>query len=108
MSLSSPAQVQARLESIENDLATRQNDVETAAWVWFKAKREREKARAEAFLKAEGSVAERNALADFETADIGADSEAEFEAKKAVVRVLDTRAAIGMSILRAQTRGGGA
>lgn len=106
MSLASPAEVQERLNSIDTDLATRQNELETAAFLWFRQKREREKQRAEAFLKASGTVAERNAIAEKQTAEVGSDSEAAYEAQRAVVRVLDTRAAIGMSILRAQSRGG--
>jgi len=104
MSLSTPAQVMARLEEIENDLANRQNVLESAACQWFVAKREREHKRAVEFLKAEGSVAERNAIADRSTAREGAQQEAEYEALKAVVRTLDTRASIGMSLLRAQGR----
>ena len=74
--LSHPAAVKVRLEGIEDDLAVRQNRLETAALDWFRAKRDREKERATQFLAAQ----------------------------KAVVRVLDTRAAIGMSILRSQER----
>ncbi len=94
----------ARLEEIENDLANRQNVLESAASQWFVAKRDREHKRAVEFLKAEGSVAERNAIADRVTAREGAQQEAEYEALKAVVRTLDTRASIGMSLLRAQGR----
>jgi len=104
MSLSTPAQVMARLEEIESDLANRQNVLESAASQWFVAKRDREHKRAVEFLKAEGSVAERNAIADRVTAREGAQQEAEYEALKAVVRTLDTRASIGMSLLRAQGR----
>lgn len=102
--LSDPAAVQARLNAIEADLAVRQNELESAAFDWYRGKREREKARAEAFLAAEGTVAERNATADKTTALLFAEDEAKYEAQKSVVRVLDTRAAIGMSILRSQSR----
>lgn len=100
----SPLEVMARLEAIEQDLATRQTDLETAAINWYRAKRDREKARAEAFLTAEGTVAERQAQADSATALDGRDEEAAWEAMKAVVRVLETRASIGQSILRSQAR----
>jgi len=103
--LSSPALVMARLRDIENDLAQRQNDYEQAALDWFRAKRDQEKAWAEAFISAEGTVAERKAIADFATAEVGKEEEAAYEAVKAVVRTLDTRASIGQSILRAQARG---
>lgn len=102
--LSDPGAVQARLNGIETDLATRQNELESSALDWFRGKREREKARAEAFLAAEGTVAERNAIADKTTALLFAEDEAKYEAQKSVVRVLDTRAAIGMSLLRSQSR----
>lgn len=104
MTLSDPAAVMARLEEIEHDLALRQNELEEAAFCWFKAKRDREKQRAEAFLGAEGTVAQREALADLEAANVGAEHEASYEALKAVCRVLETRASIGQSILRAQSR----
>lgn len=104
MSLASPQQVIARLEEIECDLAERQNRWEAAAQAWFVEKRDREQQRAQAFLVAEGTVAERNAVADRHTGHIGKVAEAEYEAQKAVVRTLETRANIGMSILRAQGR----
>lgn len=105
--LSSPHAVQARLRDIEEDLAIRQNDLERAAMAWFKAKRDREKRWAQEFLDQEGNVktiAERKAVADAETADIGIEDEAEYEATKAVCRVLETRAAIGMALLKSQGR----
>lgn len=102
--LSHPAAVKDRLDEIERDLATRQNEFEAAALAWFLAKRERKKAHAVAFLNTSGSVAERNAVADEETEGIGAEHEAAYEAHKAVVDVLDTRAAIGMALLKSQGR----
>jgi hypothetical protein len=104
VTLSSPQAVQERLEQIDRDLANRVNALEAAALGWYRLKRDREKERASAFIAAEGTVAERNAVADRATATIGVAEEAEFEALKAVVRVLETRASIGQSILRAQGR----
>lgn len=104
MSLADPAAVMRRLEAIETDLACRQNALEEAAQAHFVAKREKEKRRAEVFMSCDGTVAERSARADEQTAEMGNTAEAEYEAQKAVVKVLDTRAAIGMSILRAQSR----
>lgn len=101
--LTTPAAVLERLAEIEEDLAARQNALERAAMTWYRVKREREKQRAIAFLKADGTVAERNALADSRLAAEGAEAEAEYEALKAVVRTLETRASIGQSILKAQT-----
>jgi hypothetical protein len=82
--LTDPGIVLNRLEAIENDLAIRQNSYEAAALAWFRAKREKEHARAVAFMKAEGTVAERQAQADMETARIGMQEEA------AVMNLLQT------------------
>lgn len=101
--LGQPAAVLERLAEIEHDLALRQDVLEQAAMRWYVAKRDREKSRAEVFVRSEGSVAQRNALADIATAQHGQQEEAEYEALKAVVRVLETRASIGQSILKAQT-----
>lgn len=98
------ADVQKRLEDIEADLQKRETALEDAARKWFVAKRDREKARAIAFLSADGTVAERSAKADLETTVVGKEAEAEFEALRAVVRVLETRASIGQSLLRSMTR----
>lgn len=95
----------ARLEEIDKDLAVRLPALESAALRYFRAKRDREHARAIAFLAAQGSVAERSAIADQQTALDAKDAEAEYEALRAVIRVLETRASIGQSILRAQGRG---
>lgn len=100
----SPAQIIERLEGIESDLAERQNTLGSAAERWYKAKRDREKARAVAFLGAEGTVAERHAIADRDTALDGRDEEAEYESVRAVVRVLETRASIGQSLIRTHAR----
>lgn len=104
MTLSAPAAVQERLEAIEVDLAIRQDDYEAAALSWFRMKRDREKQRAEAFMRAEGTVAERNAQAEIQTATIGVEDEATYEALRGVMRTLETRASIGQSILRSQAR----
>ncbi len=104
MTLSTPQAVEERLEGIEKDLAKLQNDYEQAAYEWFLAKRGREKQKAEAFLTAKGSIAARQAMAEAQTASLGTEFEARYEALKAKVRVLETRASIGQSILRAQGR----
>lgn len=93
-----------RLEAIEQDLETRQGALESAAMNWYRAKRDKEHARAVAFLSADGTVAVRSAIADRETALDGKEAEAEYEALRAVVRTLETRATIGMAILKAQGR----
>jgi hypothetical protein len=102
--LSQPSAVIKRLEEIEQDLALRQNLLEAAAMRWFQIKRDQEHTYAIEFMKATGTVAERTAEAKKLTALIGGEEEAEYEALKAVVRVLDTRASIGMALLKSQGR----
>lgn len=101
----SPAAIINRLESIEEDLAVRQNVLERVAAEWYRAKRDREKAYALEYLQAEGTVDARKATAIKATALIGVEAEAEFEAVRAVVRVLEARATIGQSLLRSMGRG---
>lgn len=105
MSIPSPAQVMERLDAIDRDMAERLPRLEAAAQEHFLAKREKEKKRAEVFLTTEGTVAERNASADRLTAETGKTAEAEYEAIKAVVRVLEARSTIGAALLKAQSRG---
>jgi hypothetical protein len=97
--------VTERLEAIERDLSERERELYDAAMGWFKKKRDLEHDRAVAFLAAEGTVAERQAKAARDNSNIGRDEEAEYEAIRAVVRVLETRANIGMALLKAQGRG---
>jgi uncharacterized SAM-dependent methyltransferase len=104
MTLSSPQQVTARLEAIDADLAVLQNEIETAAWDWFVAKRKQEKDRAEAYLRAEGAVETRKAIAMVQTATQAMEAEATWEAKKAKLRTLEGRLGVGQSILRSQGR----
>ncbi len=99
-----PLEYVERVEQIEADLARRQPVLEDAARKWFVAKRDRDRDRAIAFLGATGTVAERNAIADRDTATNGAMAEAEYEALKAVVRTLETRASIGQTLIRVNGR----
>lgn len=100
-----PQTVMDRLDAIDQDLAVRVNALEAAAASWYRVKRDREHARAVAFIASDGTVAERQAHADEQTALIGRNEEAEYEALRAVVRTLETRASIGQSLLRSYTRG---
>lgn len=104
MTLSTPQAVQARLEDIERDLAARQNALEAAALGWYRIKRDREHNWARAYVTANGPAHVRKAEADLAVATVGVAEEAEYEALKAVVRVLETRASIGQSLLRTQGR----
>ena len=103
-----PESVMRRLDDLERDLASRQGELEAAAYAWFVAKRERERLWATAFLASgAATVAERKAEADLECAVYGKDDEARYEALKAATRVLETRASIGMSLLRSYGRAAG-
>lgn len=95
-----------RLAEIENDLAIRQNLYEAAAGDWFKAQREIKRLWAVALLESEAvSVTEKKAEADIAAATApGAERESEYVALKAVIGVLETRATIGMSVLKAMGR----
>ena len=104
MTLASPQAVESRLESLDIDLAIFQNEIEEAALSWFKAKREREKAHASAFLTAKGSIAARHAIAEVETCTDGMEEEAVWEAKRHKLKVLETRANVAMAILKSQGR----
>lgn len=104
MTTLTPMTVQQRLEEIDADLALRLPTLEAAATAWYRAKRDREHARALAFIAAEGTVAERQAIADRDTARDGVEAEAEYEALRAVVRTLETRASIGMALLKSYGR----
>ena len=104
MTLSTPQAVMARLEGIEHDLAIRQGALEAAALTWFRVKRDREKDWATAYIRADGPQHVRRAEADLTVATVDVAEEAEWEALKAVMRTLETRASIGQSLLRAQGR----
>lgn len=104
--LDNPAAVMARLAEIENDLEIRQNPYEEAASAWFLAQRSIRHAYATALLGSDKStVTEKKAEGDIAAfLAEGGEHEAEYQALKAVIGVLDTRATIGMSILKAQGR----
>jgi hypothetical protein len=104
--MDSPAVVMHRLSQIERDLASRQNEYEQAAGDWYAAQRDMKLAHARALLGSpRASVTEKKAEADIAAATTpGAEHEALYEALKAVIRVLETRAMICTSILKAQGR----
>lgn len=99
-----PAQIEERLQAIEQDLGVRQNAYGSAAENWYRVLRDREHRHALAFMAAEGNTTERREAAKRETALIGMAEEAEYEAMRAVVKVLEQRAMIGMSLLRSAGR----
>jgi glycine/D-amino acid oxidase-like deaminating enzyme len=100
-----PQTVTERLEAIEHDLSERERDLYDAAMEWFKKKRDVEHDYAIAYLAATGTVDERKAKARKVIQFDGREEEAKYEAVRAVVRVLETRANIGMALLKAQGRG---
>jgi hypothetical protein len=104
VNLTTPEAVQSRLESLDDDLAILQNTLEDAAMAHFRAKRDREKQKAKAFLSAKGTDFARRAQADLDVAEIGREEEGQWEAKRAVLKTLEARAMVGASILKAQSR----
>ncbi len=104
--LGHPIAVQQTLEGIEQDLADRQNRYETAASQWFGAQREMTRLKAHALLSSQKeSVTEKKAEGDLAAYDVeNAAAEAEYEALRAVVKVLETRATICQSLLKSQGR----
>lgn len=102
--LDTPQEIMARLTEIERDLAVRQNELEDAAMGWYRKKRDREYDWSVAFAAAEGTDMKRRATATRESARVGAEEEGHWEGLRAVVRVLETRATIGMALLKYQSR----
>jgi hypothetical protein len=105
MSLSTPQQVQARLEEIDGLIAETQNELEGAALSWFRKKAEREQAWTREYIAASGPAHVRKATADLRASTIGIEEEARWEAMKVKMRGLSDRGNIGMAILKSQGRG---
>lgn len=105
-------QIQARLEQIEDDLGHRQFEFEQAAEEKHKLARDYELRYARALVAADGdTLKERQAqaligmaAADDSIYQRHLEAEGKYEGLKAVVRVLETRSTIGMSLLKAHTR----
>jgi hypothetical protein len=99
-----PAQIEERLQDIERDLAIRGPAYESAAERWYRVLREREHKHAIAFIGGEGNTTERREHAKRETALIGMVEEAEYEGLRAAIKVMETRAMIGMALLKSAGR----
>lgn len=102
-----PQQLVIRLEQIAQELAERQGPLEEYAREATRAKRHREQVHAAAFLKAKASgltVAEANAIATNQTALIGVDDEARYDAFKRVISVLETQASIHQTLIKTNVR----
>jgi cell division protein FtsB len=107
----SPVQIMERLEAIEHDLETRQEEYEQAAEDRHKLVRDFEMRIARGSLAAHGSTATEKKWRAMETVAVNDDlytrlteAEGKYEGLKAVVRVLEQRASIGQSLLRAHGR----
>jgi hypothetical protein len=107
----SPAAIMARLSEIEADFAGRMNDLEQAADDRARLLRDWEYRLALYQKKATGSSAEmRKAhalVAAIEQDDLHerlSDAEARYDALRSVVKVLEARSVIGMSLLRSHSR----
>ena len=100
-----PASVMSRLESIEHDLANRQNTFAEAAGQRARLVRDVEYALAVEYAKAEGNTTDRRMIAQ---ATVGGSqdyrdltaAEAVYDAAKAAVGVLQTRATISQTLLK--------
>lgn len=103
---SDPANVMNTLTAIENDMATRQNGYEKVAKAFYDAKRDLDLVYARALLSSkQTSVTEKKAEAEIARLTTeGAEYEAEFDATRAVLKLLESRSTICMSILKAQGR----
>lgn len=105
-------QIMERLEGIEQDLGERQNEYEAAAEDKHKLVRDYELRVARASLQAQGATAtekkwralEAIAASDDELYAKLTEAEGKYEGLKAAVRVLETRATIGQSLLKAMAR----
>lgn len=109
--LSHPAAVMQRLAEIEHDLGERQNEYEDAAGARARLIRDWEKRLARATATAKGGDANARKQAALvmaadqdELYESLTTAESEYAALHAVVKVLEVRATIGMSILRSQGR----
>jgi hypothetical protein len=100
-----PAAILRTLQAIEQDLAERQNDFSQAAGNRARLVREVEYEQALAFAKAPGNTTEKRERSKVAVGgsqaykDLTA-AEATYDACKAAVGVLETRASIGQTLLR--------
>jgi hypothetical protein len=103
--MNDPATILRTLQAIEQDLANRQNDFSEAAGKRARLVREVEYEQAVAFAKAPGNTTEKRERAKVAVGasqaykDLTA-AESTYDACKAAVGVLETRASIGQTLLR--------
>lgn len=108
---STPHAIHARLTAVENDLATRMNNYESAASDRARLTRDWEKRLAICQTRAQGPNADSRkakalvaAIEQDDLYDRLKDAEGRYEALRVVTRVLEARSTIGMSVLRSQGR----
>lgn len=108
----SPGGVMQRLADIENDLGERQHEYDNAAGESARLVREWEYRLAISRVKAKGNDADSRkaaalvmAIAQDDLYDRLKEAEGQFAAARAAVKVLETRAMIGMGILKGLGRG---
>lgn len=111
MSLSTPQQVLERLETIEQEMASRQLEHEQSAGMKARLIREWDKRLAICMVHAKGSNAETRkahalvaAIEQDDLYDRLMDAESTYAACSAAERTREKRAMIGQSILKAQGR----
>ena len=102
--MQTPQSVEQRLEAIDQDLAIRQNLYEAAAKAHFLKVAEVTKDKAIAYRKADGNSTDKRESANEQHGEDGSKEQAEYEALKAVIKVLESRATIGMAILKSHGR----
>lgn len=89
-----PAQIQQRLQELDEDLAMRQNLYEKAAERWYRVLRDREHRHAIEYMKAPGNTTDRREKAKEETALIGQMEEAEYQGLRAAIHVMELRVGV--------------
>jgi hypothetical protein len=105
-------QISRRLEEIERDLGDRQEPLAQAAEVYHRLTRDFELRMARAMVAADGKTAtekKAQALIAIAASDDGlyedlTRAQGEYEGARAAVRVLETRATIGMSLAKSAPR----
>ena len=108
-------QITERLEEIEKDLGERQEPYSLAAEAHVRTNREIElrMARVKLATKADTQTEKKDKALDAIAAagdglyERHVDAEAEFEGARAAIKVLETRATIGMALLKSQREMGG-
>jgi alkylhydroperoxidase/carboxymuconolactone decarboxylase family protein YurZ len=102
-------QIIERLEQIEQDLGEVGPALHNAGEAWTRAKRDKEKKWAEAYMKASGGkastpVTDKKAAGILASEHIGVEAEARYVGLSKRADVLQTRAMIGMALLKSHDR----